>query len=248
MKILGPQAEEFIERHYRKSRRPKQTLEAADRLLFLSKSLRQRARGCCMRQGCVTWHIQRGEDRKHVRRAQIISHHPRQPCRRRGPHPAMSGAEPISNRNCVKVGAPMSEAQLFEILTEMRLSGAREELEHQLANTGYADMPFVDRMLRMFQAEADRRQRNRIERLTQAAQFKYVNANPEAIDYSKDRKSTKPIFWIWSNASGFPEVRIWSSPGASGTGKTWLASALGNSAVRHEKSTRYVRTSRPPKN
>ncbi len=38
VKILGPQAEEFIERHYRKSRRPKQTLEAADRLLFLSKS------------------------------------------------------------------------------------------------------------------------------------------------------------------------------------------------------------------
>lgn len=38
VKILGPQAEEFIERHYRKSRRPKQTLEAADRLLFLAKS------------------------------------------------------------------------------------------------------------------------------------------------------------------------------------------------------------------
>lgn len=38
VKILGLQAEEFIERHYRKSRRPKQTLEAADRLLFLAKS------------------------------------------------------------------------------------------------------------------------------------------------------------------------------------------------------------------
>lgn len=38
VKILGPQAEEFIESHYRKSRRPKQTLEAADRLLFVAKS------------------------------------------------------------------------------------------------------------------------------------------------------------------------------------------------------------------
>lgn len=38
VKILGPHAEDFIERHYRKSRRPRQTLEAADRLLFLAKS------------------------------------------------------------------------------------------------------------------------------------------------------------------------------------------------------------------
>lgn len=138
----------------------------------------------------------------------------------------------------------MSEAQLFEILTEMRLSGAREELEHQLANTGYADMPFVDRMLRMFQAEADRRQRNRIERLTQAAQFKYVNANPEAIDYSKDRKLDKAHILDLVKCEWISRGQNMVITGASGTGKTWLASALGNSAVRHEKSTRYVRTSR----
>lgn len=138
----------------------------------------------------------------------------------------------------------MSEAQLFEILTEMRLSGAREELEHQLANTGYADMPFVDRMLRMFQAEADRRQRNRIERLTQAAQFKYVNANPEAIDYSKDRKLDKAHVLDLVKCEWISRGQNMVITGASGTGKTWLACALGNSAVRHEKSTRYVRTSR----
>lgn len=70
----------------------------------------------------------------------------------------------------------MSNAQLFELLHELRLAGFREELEHQLQLPEYADIPIQDRILRMLQAETERRYRNKIDRLMKAAQFKYAAA------------------------------------------------------------------------
>nr|WP_321507948.1 hypothetical protein [uncultured Celeribacter sp.] len=50
----------------------------------------------------------------------------------------------------------MSNAQILDLLHELRLAGFREELYHQLQNPQYSDMPFTDRLLRMLQAETER--------------------------------------------------------------------------------------------
>lgn len=137
----------------------------------------------------------------------------------------------------------MSNSQIFELLHDLRLAGFREELEHQLQHPQYSDMPVQDRILRMLQAESERRYRNKIDRLMKAAQFKY-QAEPDDIDYRSGRKIDKSEILSLLKCEWITRKQNILISGASGTGKTWLACALGVSAVRHEEPVRYVRAGR----
>ncbi|MER5174112.1 IS21-like element helper ATPase IstB [Thioclava kandeliae] len=134
----------------------------------------------------------------------------------------------------------MSNNQIFEILSELRLSGFRDELEHQLQNPQYSDLPIEDRILRMLQAETERRYRNKIDRLMKAAQFKY-QAAPEEINYRNGRKLDKAEILSLLKCDWIRMHQNILVSGASGTGKTWLACAFGVAAVQKEFSVRYVR-------
>ncbi|UWR27365.1 IS21-like element helper ATPase IstB [Sulfitobacter sp. S223] len=137
----------------------------------------------------------------------------------------------------------MSSAQIFELLHELRLAGFREELEHQLQLPQYSDMPIQDRILRMLQAETERRYNNKIERLMKSAQFKY-QAEPEEINFRTGRNLDKSEMLDLLKCDWVKRKHNLVVSGASGTGKTWLACALGVSAVRHELAVRYVRVGR----
>jgi len=137
----------------------------------------------------------------------------------------------------------MSDAQIQELLLELRLPGFREELEHQFKHTEYSDMPFSDRILRMLQAESERRYRNKIDRLMKAAKFKY-QADPESIDYRNGRNLDKSEMLSLLKCDWIKQKQNLLITGMSGTGKTWLACALGASAVRQELSVRYSRAGR----
>ncbi len=137
----------------------------------------------------------------------------------------------------------MANAQLFDLLHELRLPGMREEIEHQFENPQYDTMPFSDRAMRMAQAEVERRYRNKINRLMKNAQFK-VSAEPEEIDYRGERNLDKSEVLDLLKCDWIKRKRNILITGASGTGKTWLACALGVSAVRHELSVRYARAAR----
>lgn len=137
----------------------------------------------------------------------------------------------------------MSETQLFALLHELRLTGFRQELEQQLKNPAYADLPFQDRVLRLLQAETTRRYQNKIDRLTKAAQFKY-QAEPEEVDYRSSRNLDKPEVLTLLSCEWIARKQNFILTGASGTGKTWLACAFGISAVRHERPTAYYRAVR----
>lgn len=137
----------------------------------------------------------------------------------------------------------MSNAQLVELLHDLRLAGFREELEHQLQNPQYSDMPVQDRILRMLQAETERRYRSKIDRLMKAAQFKYLAA-PDDVDYRNGRKLDKAEILALLKCDWIVRKQNLIISGASGTGKTWLACALGVAAVQHEFSVRYARAGR----
>ena len=137
----------------------------------------------------------------------------------------------------------MSNAQLHELLHALRLPGMREEFEHQMQHTGYGDMPFPDRILRMAQAETERRLRNKIDRLMKAAQFKY-SAQPEEVDYRVQRKLDKSLFLDLLKCEWIARRQNILFTGPAGTGKTWLACALGIAAARKELATLYVRVGR----
>lgn len=137
----------------------------------------------------------------------------------------------------------MSKNQILELLHDLRLAGFRDELEHQLQHPQYADLPIQDRILRMLQAETERRYRNKIDRLMKAAQFKY-QAAPDEIDYRNGRKLDKAETLSLLKCDWVRQYQNILISGASGTGKTWLACALGASAVQHEMSVRYARVGR----
>ncbi|MFS4438017.1 IS21-like element helper ATPase IstB [Paracoccaceae bacterium GXU_MW_L88] len=137
----------------------------------------------------------------------------------------------------------MSNAQLFDMLRNLRLTGFMEELDHQLKNPQYSDVPIEDRLLRMVQSEADRRYRNKIDRLLKSAQFKY-HAAPEEIDFRKNRNIDKSEILSLLKCDWIRRHQNLILTGASGTGKTWLACALGMAAVQSEMGVRYVRTGR----
>lgn len=137
----------------------------------------------------------------------------------------------------------MSNAQIFDLLHELRLTGFREELEHQLQHPQYSEMPIQDRILRMLQAETERRYRNKIERLMKAAQFKHL-ASPEEIDYRNGRNIDKSEILSLLKCDWITRKQNLLISGASGTGKTWLACALGVAAVHHELPVRYARAGR----
>ncbi len=137
----------------------------------------------------------------------------------------------------------MAKAQLFELLNELRLPGMKNEVEHQLENPQYDTMPFTDRVTRIAQAEVERRYRNKIERLMKNAQFK-VAAESEAISFKGERNLDKAEILDLLKCDWIKRKRNILITGASGTGKTWLACALGVSAVRHEMSVRYARANR----
>ncbi|AOZ71166.1 hypothetical protein LPB142_17470 (plasmid) [Rhodobacter xanthinilyticus] len=137
----------------------------------------------------------------------------------------------------------MSEAQLFNLLHELRLAGFRAELEHQLQHPSYADLPFRDRLLQLLQAETTRRYRNKIDRLLKAALFKY-QAEPEDIDYQHSRNLDKSEVLGLLSCDWIARQQNLVLTGASGTGKTWLACAFGVAAVRREYSAAYFRAGR----
>ena len=137
----------------------------------------------------------------------------------------------------------MANAQIFELLHELRLKGFRDEFEQQLQNPQYAEMPITDRILQMLQAESERRYRNKIERLMKASQFKYL-AEPENIDYRGNRNLDRSEVLSLLKCDWIERHQNIIISGASGTGKTWLACAIGIAAVRKEFPSRYVRASR----
>lgn len=137
----------------------------------------------------------------------------------------------------------MSTNQLFEGLKNLRLSGMKHELEHQLAHPAFNEQPFTDRLLSMVNAEHERRHRNRIARMIKAAQFKY-QAAPEEINFTSKRGLVKVEVLELQKCTWIEKRQHILITGPSGTGKTWLSCALGMAAVRKDMSVRYGRVSR----
>lgn len=76
-----------------------------------------------------------------------------------------------------------------------------------------------------------------------SAQFKY-KVEPEEINFRSGRNLDKSEMLDLLKCDWVSRKQNLVISGASGTGKTWLACALGVSAVRHELSVRYARAGR----
>ncbi len=137
----------------------------------------------------------------------------------------------------------MSTKDVVDGLSELRLSGMKDEFEHQVQYPQFNEQPFSDRMLAIVNSERERRYRNKLDRMVKAAQLKYP-AMPEEIDFNIKRGLKKSELLELLKCDWINNKRHLLITGPSGTGKTWLSCAIAMAAIRRGNSVRYARVSR----
>lgn len=138
----------------------------------------------------------------------------------------------------------MSVQLTMEQLRQLRLTGMLSGLEHQLNQPVYADLPFEQRFGQLVDAETSERGSQRLRRLLRNAKLK-VQAEPEAIDYRPGRGLDRAAFGDLLTCGWIERRQNLLITGQTGTGKTWLACALGMQACRKGLPVGYKRVGRP---
>lgn len=131
----------------------------------------------------------------------------------------------------------------LQTLHTLNLFGMAEALEQQLAQPELQALAFEERLGLLIDREVTSRENRRLTRLLQQAKLR-VPACIEDIDYRHPRglKRSQVVPLLtgeWLRAHHHMGI-----PGATGTGKTWLACAWGNRACRLGCSVRYLRLPR----
>jgi DNA replication protein DnaC len=137
----------------------------------------------------------------------------------------------------------MISQTLLDKLLELRLTAFREGLRQQSANPHYADLSFEERLLLLVELECTHRSGSRIQRRLKLAEFP-MPAAIEDLDFSPERGLDRRLILDLAQCNWIDKALNILILGATGTGKSFLASALGVAACRSGYSVRYVRTSR----
>ncbi len=137
----------------------------------------------------------------------------------------------------------MISQTLSDKLLELRLTAFREGLRQQSANPHYTDLSFEERLLLLVELECTHRSGSRIQRRLKLAEFP-LPATMEDLDFSPERGLDRRQVLELAQGTWIDQALNILILGATGTGKSFLASALGVAACRLGYSVRYVRTSR----
>lgn len=136
----------------------------------------------------------------------------------------------------------MRNNSTIESLKAMRFSAMAAELERQMGDpSAYSQMGFEERLSLLVDAELNCRQNNKLLRCIREARFATPGAVIEDVEYHEDRHLDKAQILRFASCTFIEENHHIIFKGASGSGKTFLACALGNAACRRLKSVRYIR-------
>lgn len=126
-------------------------------------------------------------------------------------------------------------------LHEMRLSTMAQAFHDQMTNTEITGLPFEDRFSMLVDLEWANRKSNRLTRLIRSAEYAIQDAGVENIECLPARNLDKALISRLATCVYILETNNVIILGATGAGKTYLASALGMAANRNFYSVRYVR-------
>lgn len=133
---------------------------------------------------------------------------------------------------------------LIEKLITMKLSGMAEGIREQVASHVYRDLSFEERLGLLVDKEKLHRENRQVKILLAHAHLRHPSACIEDIDFKARRGITKDALLKLSQNEWISRHQNVIIVGPTGAGKTYLACALGNSAVRQGISTLYVRLPR----
>lgn len=130
--------------------------------------------------------------------------------------------------------------QTKQKLSTLKLTGMLEAFEQQRAQPDTYDLSFEERLGLLVDREMINRENKRLERLLRSAKLR-VSACIEDIDYRHPRGLDRSQMASLASCDWIKQQLNLCITGATGTGKTWLACALGNQACRQGLSVRYLR-------
>ena len=126
-------------------------------------------------------------------------------------------------------------------LREMRLSVMANALKDQLADPQFQNMTFEDRLGLLVDAEWNARKNNHLNKLIRQATFSDPGACLENVEYLPDRGLKQEELLRFSTCNYIQEHHNIILLGATGSGKTYLACALGMAAARRFYAVKYIR-------
>lgn len=134
--------------------------------------------------------------------------------------------------------------QLINQLRELKLNAMISALELQMAAPGtYEDLAFIERLGLLAEQELQSRSQRKQSRLITQANFK-LKASVQQIDYQHNRNLQKAQMAQLSTVNWIRSYQNLLITGPCGTGKTYLACALGHQACLNGLSAMYCRFSR----
>ena len=126
-------------------------------------------------------------------------------------------------------------------LQEMKLTAMARAFNEQLTDPAISDLSFEDRFGLLVDQEWTSRKNNHLKRLIKRAKFSEPGACIENIEYHSDRNLDKTQIARLASCNYITEHHNVILLGATGSGKTYLACALGMAAARNFLTVRYVR-------
>lgn len=137
----------------------------------------------------------------------------------------------------------MLQQHTLDKLHTLRLTGMAAALEQQLAQPAAQELSFEERFALLLDQELLYRDNRRLTRPLKAARLR-LHACVEDIDYRHPRGIDRSFMRTLASCQWVQRHHNLAITGPTGSGKTWLACALGNQACRQGLSVRYFRLPR----
>ncbi len=134
----------------------------------------------------------------------------------------------------------MSYAQTMNQLAELKLNTMLKTYQQMEKDTTWLNMTFDDQFAHIVNQEYETRINNRVYRAIKEAKFK-DRAELHDIIYNKDRNLNRDLIQRFATHRWIQNHENIIITGATGTGKSYLAQALGVHACRHGYKAQYYR-------
>lgn len=131
----------------------------------------------------------------------------------------------------------------FDLLHELRLPGMAAALTEQEGMPDIEELGFHDRLSLLLEREKTDRETRRYQRLLGQAKL-HLEATVEDLNFRKARGLDRSVVLRLADGEWIRQGQSLLITGATGSGKSYLACALGHQACRHGLSARYYRLSR----
>ena len=134
----------------------------------------------------------------------------------------------------------MNEATI-EKLIEMRMTSMADALRQQMEDNSMDQLSFMERIGLIVDREYCSRKNNRLKRLIQHADFDQTQASIADINYASARKLNRNQLLDLANCNYILNAYNIILLGAAGSGKSYLACALGMEACKKFYTVKYIR-------